>query len=221
MSRQDNHDIIDVVTLSLQQDDTLSKNKYIIDKDNTNRRTELSYTTIEAKKEINQGIQLLQKRGYFLLTKQDTQSYLKAAQYIEKAIMYDSNYINAYNILTQIYYKLDSNKLALDVLNRLLIVKPNSIEAITTKGFVYERIGLIEKANLHYIKALHLYSNQFDKSKTDYINEAFLYLLLYGEKDGIKEIQKVKNMYPDGNIENYILQFNNFNRGEFIKHALD
>lgn len=221
------NDTVEKDTLTTQHVDSGTENKGSINRNRDNLKIPSQSNTVsnniadEAKNYFNQGIQLLQKRGFFLTTKRDTQTYLKAANYIKKAIEHDSNYVNAYTNLAQIYYKLDSNNLALDVLNSLLKVKPNYVEAITTKGFVLEKMSKQEKANHQYKKALQIYSFKLDKTYSDYINKAFLSLLLYGEKEGLKELEMLNEKYPDKDIEKYIVQFKNFNRQEFINNALN
>lgn len=215
----------DTLTTQHEGSGTENKGSLKINKENLQMPAQINTVSNEisneAKNYFNQGIQLLQKRGFFLTTKRDTQTYLKAANYIKKAIEHDSNYINAYTNLAQIYYKLDSNNLALDVLNSLLKVKPNYVEAITTKGFVLEKMGKQEKANHQYKEALQIYSFKLEKTYSDYINKAFLSLLLYGEKEGLKELEILNEKYPDKDIEKYIIQFKNFNRQEFINNALN
>lgn len=178
-------------------------------------------STKDAKQYFNQGIQLLQERGFFLLTKKDTLTYLKAAKFIEKAINIDSTYINAYTNLAQIYFKIDSNKKALEVLNNLLYVKPDYVEAITSKGFILERMGKIKDAEENYKKALQIYNFKLNKTYNDYINTAFLVLLLYGEDEAYEKLDNIKNKFPKKDLKIYRNQFKNFNRNEFIKNSLN
>jgi tetratricopeptide (TPR) repeat protein len=201
-----------------------SGNEYIEKKDNSQTLQDLSKPkeiSNEAANLFNQGIQILQKRGFFLSTKKDTQNYLKAASYIKKAIEHDRNYVNAYINLAKIYYKINHDSLALDVLNNLLEIKPKHVEAITTKGFILEKINKKDEANIQYKIALQIYSFRLNKTYSDHINRAFLTLLLYGEKEGIKELERIKEKYPNKKIDGYINQFRNFNREAFIKNALN
>jgi tetratricopeptide (TPR) repeat protein len=175
----------------------------------------------ETKGYLKQGLRLLQERGFFLVTKKDTQTYLEAAHLIEKAIAIDSSYTNAYTNLAQIYFKLDSNEKALEVLNKLLLIKPDYVEAISSQGFVLEKIGRIKEAEKKYIKAFHMYDLQLNKTYKDYINKAFLALLIYGKEEAIKELDNIKNRFSEEDITLYKNQFKNFNRREFINNSLN
>ncbi len=147
--------------------------------------------------------------------------YLKAANYYQKAIACDSNNIDALRDLVQSYYKLGSNNLALSVVNKLLLIKPNYVEAITAKGFILERTGDRQEADNLYKRVIRMYSQSVNKTYSDDINKAFLIMMLYGKKKGLGELYKMKTKYPNRNIETYVYMFKNFNRSNFLKNALN
>jgi tetratricopeptide (TPR) repeat protein len=167
------------------------------------------------------GVSLLRDNGFFLSSRKDTLVYLEAAKYMEKAVSMDTSFVNGYTNLAQIYYQLDSNRLAIDALDRLLDISPDYIPAVTTKGFVFEKMGRMRDANLQYEKAITLYSRKLHPEYEDYKNKAFLIMLLHGEKAGIKELKKLREKYPDENVDLFIKQFQHFNREEFISSALN
>ncbi len=74
-------------TLTTRHVDSGTKNKGSINRNRDNLKIHSQSNAAsnniadEAKNYFNQGIQLLQKRGFFLTTKRDTQTYLKAANY--------------------------------------------------------------------------------------------------------------------------------------------
>lgn len=166
------------------------------------------------------GVNILRENGFFLSTRNDTLIYLKAAKYMQKSIELDTCFISGYENLAKIYYKVDSNLSAICVLDKLLMVDPNHIEAVATKGFILENMCEIEDAVMQYEKALSMYLVKSDPLCDDYINMAFLVLLLHGKKAGIKDLESIRIKCPNVDVELYIKQFENFNRKEFIKDAL-
>ncbi len=115
---------------------------------------------------------------------------------------------------------MDSVSKAIQVLDKLLKVDSNYVEAITSQGFIYEKMGEQEKAMSSYKKALNIYSFRLIKNYGDHINKSFLVMLLYGENPALEELKEVKKLYPEKNVLFFENQFRNFDREIFIKNSL-
>lgn len=165
-------------------------------------------------------IDLQRKNGFFLSTPKDTLVFIKSAQLMEKAISLDSSNLNIYINLAKVYFRLDSTEKSIQVLDDLLNVDSNYVEAVTAQGFVYEKTGEIEKATNNYKKSLDLYSFRLNIEYQDYINKAFLIMLLYGKEPALIELKEAIRKYPNKDISFFDNQFRNFDREKFIINSL-
>lgn len=190
--------------------------KAISEESNVNQKD----SQLSSKQLFEKAIDLQRKNGFFLSTSKDTQVYINSAELMEKAISLDSSNVNYRVNLAKVYFKLDSNEKALDVFNEILLIKPDYVEAVTSKGFILEKLGNITDAKKSYQKALKIYGLRTDKTYGDYINMSFLVLLLEGKEEALKELSQVKNKFPDKDITVFKNQFENFDRKEFINKSL-
>lgn len=175
---------------------------------------------LNSKQVFEKAIDLQRKNGFFLSTPKDTQVFINSAILMEKAITLDSSNQNIYMNLAKVYFKLDSVSKAIQVLDKLLKVDSNYVEAITSQGFIYEKMGEQEKAMNSYKKALNIYSFRLIKNYGDRINKSFLVMLLYGENPALEELEEVKKLYPEKDVSFFENQFRNFDREIFIKNSL-
>ena len=156
---------------------------------------------------FEKAIDLQRNNGFFLSTPKDTQVFIHSAILMEKAITLDSSNQNIYVNLAQVYFKLDSICKAIQVLDKLLKVDSNYVEAITSQGFMYEMMGEEEKAMSSYKKALNIYSFRLIKKYGDHINKSFLVMLIYGENPALEELKEVKKLYPEKDVSFFEINF--------------
>ena len=175
---------------------------------------------LESKKVFEEAIDLQRKNGFFLSTPKDTLVLINSAYLMEKAIVLDSSNKNIYVNLTKVYIRLDSLTKAIHVLDKLLEIDSNYVEAITSKGFIYERMGEKNKSDTSYKQALDIYNLRLNKTYGDYINKSFLVMLLYGNNKALQELEEIKKLYSEEDISFFITQFNNFDRNIFIQNSL-
>ena len=186
----------------------------------TDKNVSINIDMLESKKVFEEAIDLQRKNGFFLSTPKDTLVLINSAYLMEKAIALDSSNKNFYVNLTKVYIKLDSVTKAIQVLDKLLELEPNYVEVITSKGFIYERLGEKNKSDMSYKKALDIYNLRINKTYGDYINKSFLVMLLYGKNEALQELEEINKLYPEEDISFFITQFNNFDRSKFIHNSL-
>jgi tetratricopeptide (TPR) repeat protein len=173
-----------------------------------------------SKQTFYKAIDLQRKNGIFLSTPKDTLVFIKSAQLMEKAISLDSCNLFIYINLAKLYFRLDSTEKSIQILDNLLDVDSNYVEAVTAQGFIYEKIEKKEKATNKYKKALDLYSLRVNKEYQDYVNKAFLILLLYGQDSALIELQEVKRECPNKDVSFFENQFRSFDRDKIITNSL-
>lgn len=77
-----------------------------------------------------------------------------AIDFLKQALTLDPNHYPSYNLLGVIYHKKRDYQAAVQALNRAIELKPNSGEAYHNLGVVYQDMGLVEKAEAAYRKAI-------------------------------------------------------------------
>lgn len=183
-------------------------------------KIDLCVKPLDSKQLFDKAIELQRENGFFLTTSKDTQVFVNSASLMEKAISLDTKNLNLYTNLAKVYFKLDNTEKAIQVLDNLFKVDSSYVEAISSQGFIYEKIGEREKACKKYKKALDVYSFRLNKEYGDYVNRAFLIMLLYGEKSALEELEKINRKYPEEDVSFFEYQFQNFDRGNFIKNSI-
>ena len=145
--------------------------KYIKDAvkymDNTTRRERLYITSRDAllsgKYTVAQNILLdlirsypEEKKAYLRLAEIDNRlgNYSQAIEYLEKAIAIDPLYKEACNLLIYQYEYLGESDLALKTVDRYIELAPNEANPYDTRGEIYAKNGMIEKAIESYRMAL-------------------------------------------------------------------
>jgi tetratricopeptide (TPR) repeat protein len=147
-----------------------------------------------------------------------------AIKLLDSAIAIDSAIISAYINKSQALRLLDKNHEALQTINYVIQIDPNFEEAYTSKGFIYEKLGKHDSANIEYKKSIQTYKNNMIyyndmKKKNALINIAILESFLDYEK-GLMQI----NFLIEKNKEDSELKimkkiwFDDFNRKEFINN---
>lgn len=142
-----------------------------------------------------------------------------ALLYLNKAIMIDSTFYNAFLNKSTVLMKLGEYEKAVECLEKILSYK-NIPEAYFIIGLIYEKIGKNEQAKVNYRKALNLYDNYINSplsTARDKLNREYVLLLLEGKEKLLKRINKQLEKDPD----NPTLLFNKsiileFNRKTFI-----
>jgi tetratricopeptide (TPR) repeat protein len=147
--------------------------------------------------------------------------YDSALRYLDQAIKIDSLYILAYTNKAQALQRKGSFEEALEVLNKVEIIKPGFAEVVMGQGFILEKMGEIKLAQQKYWQALKLYEKRLesdpgnDKAQSDI---AFLYLFLEDKNKAIDEIQNLILENPESKqlkmMEGVI---KNFDRKKFIE----
>lgn len=79
-----------------------------------------------------------------------------AINFLQQALTLDPNHYPSYNLLGVIYHKKKDYQAALQALNRAIELKPNSAEAHHNLGVVYQDMGMFDRAEGEYRKAIML-----------------------------------------------------------------
>lgn len=79
-----------------------------------------------------------------------------AIDFLKQALALDANHYPSYNLLGVIYHKKRDYQAAAEALSRAIELKPDSGEAHHNLGVVYQDMGLTEKAEPEYRKAIEL-----------------------------------------------------------------
>ena len=167
---------------------------------------------------MGEAIKLQRDNGFFLSNKKDTLIFKQSVKLMEKAILLDNTYTNAYTNLAEVYLKLEDYEKGIVVLNKLLKLKPNYVEVICKSGFVFERMDELDKARSNYKKAYNIYTARIEISGeyTDYINRVPIVFLLEGRQQAINELESIKSQFPNQNITLYEKSFATISRENLI-----
>jgi tetratricopeptide (TPR) repeat protein len=169
---------------------------------------------------VEEAVNLQREIGFTIKSKEDSLIFLHSANLLKQAIEVDSMNLFAYVHLVQIYLQFNNTNEAIKLLEKTLIINPNYVEAMSSLGFLHEKIENYDKAVYYYHSALKEYNSRTEKTYSDCINKMFLLLMIEGEETALKELQTIKQMFPDQNPENWKEFITEFNRKEFIENAL-
>lgn len=118
--------------------------------------------------------------------------YDSAITYLNQAIEIDSSYLLAYTNKAQALQRKGSLMEALEVLNRVEIIKPDFVDVIVGQGFILEKLGQMESADQKYKQALKAYEKRLaDDPQNDKVQSdiAFLYIFLEDRNAALDEIR--------------------------------
>jgi tetratricopeptide (TPR) repeat protein len=147
--------------------------------------------------------------------------YDSAIVYLEQAIAIDSLYLLAYTNKAQALRRKGFLEESLQVLEQAENIKPDFAEVISAQGFLLEKMGKIELANLKYDQAHKAYEERLEKNpKNDKVKSeiAFLYIFLKSKNLALDEIRNLILENPDSEqLKNMERIINNFDRKKFIE----
>jgi len=121
---------------------------------------------------------------------------------LDKAIQLDSLNPAPYMSQAGFYCQLGLRRAALRVLARLLSANPNVVGALTSQGFILERMGKQREAREKYLKEIALCSRLIEQNGPDSIQVtqrlalAVAVLFAKGKAQGVLEYNKILSIYP-------------------------
>ncbi len=118
--------------------------------------------------------------------------------YIDKAIMLDSNFINAYTNKVSICIELKKYDEALIAIKKAITRRPSS-GLHSLEGIVYENKGQLDSAKECYKKAIHFFQFE-DSSKRTYNHKSVMAMFVTiteGKEKGLQAIQQVIDEVKD------------------------
>lgn len=138
---------------------------------------------------------------------------------LNEAIELDVNYALAYSNKANVLIKLQRYENAIEVLEEASKLKDDYAEVISLQGFYYEKIGESKLANEKYQEALKAYNNRISSSGKleDKASRAFILLFTHGKQSALKEINRLKDEYPEDQLVEGMKQtIDFFNRETYI-----
>ncbi len=153
------------------------------------------------------------------LSTQDTNRLSFAVELLNRILVLDDDYLNAYRTKFSILCTIDRFDDALLVL-KSLYKKEESYYTLMNQGFVYEKLMKSDSSDLYFKKALELLNHEIDNNPSIKmkVNRAILIALVYGKEGGLKEISNVieetNNDYAKSVKQEVLI---NFDKKEYIK----
>ena len=149
-------------------------------------------------------------------------SIQKAINLLEKAIKLDNACYMCYSNQAQMFCDLKMYDKAINVLNRYLIHFPDKFNFEELKGFIFERMGNIDSANIIYNKAIEEYNTKIKLDSSNIslkINRAVLYFFTEGDDRAKREYEKIIAEYPNDPMVNNMREiFSSFDRKTYINN---
>jgi len=140
---------------------------------------------------------------------------------IDSAIAIDQNYYQLYLNKASILFALKDYETGLETLNTVSLLKKNLVEAISTQGFVYEKLGKYNIAKQYYEKAISIYDQLITENPSNVsakVNRAFIILLLKGKDSALYTINDILKQHPNDPVAISTQQLiSNFDRNSFIQ----
>lgn len=155
------------------------------------------------------------------LTHQDSLKLREAEALLTQAISIDTTYYLAYANMVIVQLRLGMPKEALKTLNRITSLVPDYAEGFSLAGFIYERMGNMDSADLKYRESIVAYNSRIKKTNNidDMVNRDFILSLINKEK-GLEKINNLIKQFPQDKMIKIWKQelFDNFNRKDFINN---
>ncbi len=192
-----------------------NKAEIAVNQDNQQQNTD---TTSISESYVNKACSLQIEVGA-PITVSDTLKLKKALFFLDKALDINANNTSAFTNKIEILRLLGRYKEVLKILDKRTNIVPNFAEGFSYQGFIYERLGHIDSANIKYNQAILAYTKRFDKEGKidDKIQRAFI-LSLIDKEEGLLEIESLINKHPNNKrlVMMKELLFDNFDRRGFI-----
>ena len=148
-----------------------------------------------------------------------------ALSLLNEAIKIDSTYYLAYANKANILSKLKKYEEAIETLDKAVKLRKNYAEGISMQGFLYEKMGMQEKANLKYKKAIKAYMARLNSDfKTEdrvnvQIDIAFMLLFTEDKQTALQVIDTIISHNPENEMATFMKEnIKIFNREEFINN---
>lgn len=144
----------------------------------------------------------------------------KAIQLLDAAITLDSTYYVAYGNKSTILCGLGDEVGSLEVLKKILSIDSSILELKMGMGFMLEKMGKLNEANIIYKSVLHSYDQKIKLEPNNHnlkLDRAFIILFTEGKDKGILEYKQLAIKYRE--IEGKKLQedlFISFDRADYI-----
>jgi len=158
------------------------------------------------------------------LMKQDSSDIISAIFFIDQSFSFDSTLYNAYVTKCQALCLLEKYSEAINALDIIETFLPNYAEGYSMKGFIYEKIGKLDSANICYKNSIKAYNNNLKTLKGSgkkgaMINKAIIESFLNYEI-GLSQINALLEEYPNDPEVIFMkkIWFDDFNRKEFINN---
>lgn len=178
-----------------------------------------------AKNLNNKAIEILSGVSGEPITSQDSLHLESALTFLNKAIKLDSQYYLAYANKANILSKLKRYNEAIEILERIIKIRPDYAEGIANQGFLYEKMGDINKADEKYKSAIGAYIRRLNDpykimNKINVqVDIAFMLLFTESKEMATQAIDTIIARNPDSKIAIYMKgTIMSFNRQEFIKN---
>lgn len=148
-------------------------------------------------------------------------SIFKAIKLCEQAIKADSLCDGAYSTEASMFIQLREYRNAIDILNKYDKISNCNITMTILKGYLYEKIGSQDTANIIYKSCLLRYDSRIKDDPTNSlleINRIFLLFFTDGDSKAKEEYIKLKEKYPNDKLIQSIKQeVDSFDRKEMIE----
>lgn len=130
----------------------------------------------------------------------------KAIAYLDSAIATDKYYTVAYGNKIRVLNSLNRFSEALKAVDQILVLNPNSPNALFNKGLILKRLNN-SKANAMFLEALKQYDlNSKEKvTEGDLIGRCLCVYFLEGPDSCIIELKKVLHKYPNSEASKKLL----------------
>ena len=145
----------------------------------------------------------------------------KALKYLNQALEIDSLYELAYSNKVDVLKNLGKYQDAIKTLNDATSMIDNYAEAYSTQGFLYEKTGKADSADLMYNAALKAYQDRLSQKPdniNDRLNMAFLLIFTHNQAEALYEVEDIIEATGSQQAEDFKAVIKDFDRERFIQN---
>jgi len=144
----------------------------------------------------------------------------KAIKLFERAIKLDNTVPLFYSNEAEIFCSLKKYKDAIKVLNRFLYYFPVNLSMEVFKGYIYEKTGDIDSAEICYSDAMSHYNMEIQENPNNIsiqLNRALLLYFTQGNSQAIVEYNRISKKFPNSESVKFLREdFYSFDRKSYI-----